>query len=366
MRYVEILAAATQWKKGMRILIKFDEDEAFLGTVSRVAADKISIKFDDDDSLTLPIKSKRILGIGVDKKRKSLVPMSKAKSFLVIEKPKPKEFKKVVKEDKKITKPKETTEVKPKKVKPKEDVTTKNVDINKLNISAKCTLDNWERFSKEFWEVCNKKIFSGKLSAPHFNLKKDMGSNVRTIYNVNKTKLGYTYLFAPKIFNNETVVRTCILECMAYQFVNEVGGLAFKDPIFRSMAKSMIQNVTYTKIDYDAIMTHKDKEKKAKLEDMENSSEPLYTYDKYTPCKFIGKDNKFMLGKIAAHSKTICVILGIELKYWQVNKDYVFKPDSEEVNIINRIPNSKVDKLEEIYLEKLKAKQQRKQNRYRF
>jgi len=69
MEYI-IIAALAKYNKTDRVVIQFDKNEYYIGTVSSVRNNRVYVLFDDGDKDNMPIKSKRIMGIGVNKKRK--------------------------------------------------------------------------------------------------------------------------------------------------------------------------------------------------------------------------------------------------------------------------------------------------------
>jgi hypothetical protein len=164
MKYVEIMVAApVKWKKGMRVLVKY-YNEAYLGTVSKAGATTLTVKHDDDDVSNIPIKSKRLLGIGVNKKRKSAIPLSKANDYLLnpkkVAEPKKKEVKKVAEKPvKKVTKSVSKDKAEP-KVAEKPVKRTKSAALPKGTISVDGTLDNYKKFlnSKQKEEGGNKEF----------------------------------------------------------------------------------------------------------------------------------------------------------------------------------------------------------------
>jgi hypothetical protein len=334
MKYVEVDAVATQWKKGMRILIKFD-DEAFLGTVSRVAADKISIIFDDGDKLSLPPKSRQILGIGVDKKRKSPIPLAKIKDFTAVTKP-VKPAKKEVKPTKKTKPTKPVKEVEPTKT-AKES--TAKVDVDTLKIKASFSLKNWEAYLDELFAILNKRCFGNKLTPPLIRLAKDMGENTRSYYNLKfLSRLNkFEYAIAPKLFNNEAMVRACLVRAMGKQYVYEVEQVPFKSYQFDALFNARMKNIEYTPLDGDAILTKQEQDKQKQIKDLQDSGKYLTSFAKYTPCKFLGKNQKFVLCKIATKmAGGRYVVRDIYAKEWTINPDLLFVPTPEETTTIKR------------------------------
>ena len=64
-----------------RILIEFEDEGIFIGTVSVIRQGKIHVIFDDGDKMSFALKSKRILGKGTKLKRKSAIPKKLLKKY---------------------------------------------------------------------------------------------------------------------------------------------------------------------------------------------------------------------------------------------------------------------------------------------
>lgn len=78
--------AASKWKKGDRIVIDWGSDGIYIGTVTSVRNNYVYVEFDDEDKAKYPEKSKKILGKGTAKKRKSAIPKNKLSEYLETEK----------------------------------------------------------------------------------------------------------------------------------------------------------------------------------------------------------------------------------------------------------------------------------------
>lgn len=73
----------TVYKKGDRIVIAYEENGIFIGTVTMIRQNRIHILFDDGDKESVSKKSKTILGLGTKIKRKSAIPKKLLKKYLI-------------------------------------------------------------------------------------------------------------------------------------------------------------------------------------------------------------------------------------------------------------------------------------------
>lgn len=98
--HVPVIAASKEkdvpYKKGNRLLVKVEKDQAFLGTVTRVANGQIYLLFDNGTKGSVALKSRRILGVGIKRTVKKAIDPKHAQNYLVESKtnpPKPKKKK---------------------------------------------------------------------------------------------------------------------------------------------------------------------------------------------------------------------------------------------------------------------------------
>jgi hypothetical protein len=216
----------------------------------------------------------------------------------------------------------------------------------------------------------NKKCFGNKLSTPLIRLAKDMGENTRNYYNLKfLSRLNkFEYAIAPKLFNNEAMVRACLVRAMGKQYVYEVEQVPFKSYQFDALFNARMKNIEYTPLDGGAILTKQEQDKRQQIKDLQDSGNRLTSFAKYTPCKFLGKNQKFVLCKIATKmAGGRYVVRDIYAKEWTINPDLLFIPTPEETTIINNaIKNESVDSTEAKYIAHLNNKRQRRQNRFMF
>lgn len=83
--YLFEVEGASKWSKGDRIVIEYDPNEYYIGTVTAVRGNKVHVLFDDGDKESYSTRSKKIVGPGVDKKRKTRIPKNKLDSYLAKE-----------------------------------------------------------------------------------------------------------------------------------------------------------------------------------------------------------------------------------------------------------------------------------------
>lgn len=70
------------FQKGDRIIVEYEPKEYYSGTVTKSTPKNLTVHFDDGDVQTYPRKSKKLLGWGPEKKRKSPIPKAKLKQWL--------------------------------------------------------------------------------------------------------------------------------------------------------------------------------------------------------------------------------------------------------------------------------------------
>jgi hypothetical protein len=75
------------YKKGDRVIVDVSKDDGiWVATITKVTPKKIYVRFDDGDKLDFSAKSKKFLGKGTKKKRKSAIPKKDVKKWLAKEK----------------------------------------------------------------------------------------------------------------------------------------------------------------------------------------------------------------------------------------------------------------------------------------
>lgn len=84
MKYVEVMIAAkVDYKKHMRVVAKLNKTEYFLGTVTRRSKDnKIYVAFDNGDKVIFSINSKKLMGEGISRTRKTAITEKDLSKFL--------------------------------------------------------------------------------------------------------------------------------------------------------------------------------------------------------------------------------------------------------------------------------------------
>ncbi len=185
----EILAAIKpkKWDKGDRIIVKLRPDRFYLGTVKKVDAKGIRIKFDNGKIEVIEKDSKDIKGIGVDKERRNAFRKADVKKYSATRK----EI--ANKPAKKKPMPRGTAKAKISKKAAKDLVVKKSlkqIPEATEKFFSKRVYDKYEKASqgsdadkkayfRMIWNVYNRKLFKGKLPKGAITFAKNTGVSFR-------------------------------------------------------------------------------------------------------------------------------------------------------------------------------------------
>lgn len=89
-----------RWRKGQRIVVntgKIKDPEFYLGTVTGRRGDKVYVETDNGEKVTVKEKSPRIVGVGVEDKKKGKIGWAKLKKWVEQFNPKSAAYKKFAK-----------------------------------------------------------------------------------------------------------------------------------------------------------------------------------------------------------------------------------------------------------------------------
>jgi len=272
MRYITIFAKI-KYTKGDRIVVKFGKNEYYLGTVTKSGV-KVSVLFDDGDRESLPAKSKRLIGIGVKRKRKSEITEKELKKYL-------------------YSIPKTKVKVSKIPTKTPESVYTK-IKSESDDTKLKWCFDLWRYYNNHF--------FKKKLPRCTFRWTKDTGTtfNVRANYRNNVIGLNR------RLFNaNFTIFRKVFLHEMCHQATDKISKMPKEGhgQVWKNWMRTV--GLSPERLDYEENDTYLTKDEIKKKEIVKKRKETVIkkeikTYPfEFKPAKWFDADkNKWYKGMI--------------------------------------------------------------------
>lgn len=363
MKYVTIEAAT--YAKGDRVIVKFEKDGNYLGTVTRVALDKVYITFDDGDKFSFPATSRKILGKIAKGKRASAISDDNVIKYLIP---------KVSKE--KTTKPSPKKEEKRKKeVKKEKDPPV--IPAKLADIFTKVSNNKYPdaKFLRECYEHINKKYFKNELNKPFFRYLKVMPADKMRRHghwSAKRREIAFNkriFNASPQQFYDLFIHEVCHQAVTDIDKVNDrtKGGhgshwvtwmlhCGYKNPQ-RYVDQEEHMNLMDDK---DKKVIEKKQEKQNLIREKINEAEPLSRYTTGTPCKFVDNNGKWLYGKVV--TKMVggrLIVVDTNIRGWRVTNIFDVTPE-EKLRIEKEIMPDSVYRIKQNYEKRLAAKREKR------